>query len=200
MSTAQQLCYCCYCGSKLALRQVAGDTEPRPWCEQCKLAHYQNPKILVAAFLHCGDKLLWTKRGIEPFKGLWAFPAGYAENGESLQQAAARELQEETGLQIDHKSMVPMSISSVLAIDQVYIVFRAQCTAEMTACTTPETLDWAWLNRQDAPWQAMAHPESKCLVEQVYTAIESGQFFIRIGDMAPTGNQHTCYPLLPTDH
>ena len=41
---------------------------------------------------------LIIKRGKEPSKGLWALPGGRQEAGETMAEAAARELQEETGL------------------------------------------------------------------------------------------------------
>jgi ADP-ribose pyrophosphatase YjhB (NUDIX family) len=196
MSTTQTLNYCSYCGEPLVLKAVKGDDRDRPWCESCQVAHYRNPTILVASFLHCGNKLLWTRRGIEPGKGKWAFPAGFVECGESLQQAAARELKEETTIDLDPNQLIPMSISSVLPIDQIYVVFRYPCGSELQACTTPETLEWAWLDKEHAPWDAMAHIHSRNLVEQVYAAVESQQHFIRVGHMANDGNLHHCYPLV----
>jgi ADP-ribose pyrophosphatase YjhB (NUDIX family) len=187
--------YCCYCGQGLVIKAVEGDDRNRPWCEQCQIAHYQNPTILVAAFLYCQDKLLWTRRGIDPGKNKWAFPAGFVECGESLQQAAARELFEETTIKVKPEQLIPMSISSVLPIDQIYVVFRCPCDTELQARTTPETLEWAWLDRAHAPWHEMAHTHSKALVEQVYTAVESQQHFIRVGHMAEDGNRHHSYPL-----
>ena len=195
MSPQKTLRFCSYCGQGLITRVPEGDERERPWCEQCGVAHYQNPTILVAAFLHCGDKLLWTQRGIEPGKGKWAFPAGFVECDESLQQAAARELMEETAIEVEADKLIPMSLSSVLPIDQIYVVFRYPCASEIPASKTPETLDWAWLRRDEAPWEQMAHIHSKRLVEQVYTAVETGQFFMRVGHMGSSGNHHQCYAL-----
>ncbi len=67
--------------------------------------HYKYPHPSVTTdciiFGFDGTKLnvLLIERGIEPYKGCWAFPGGFIKMDESAEQGALRELREETGLQ-----------------------------------------------------------------------------------------------------
>lgn len=56
------------------------------------------PKLgAIAVVLH-QDHLLLAQRGKDPDRGLWGFPGGHVEPGETALEAAARELREETGV------------------------------------------------------------------------------------------------------
>lgn len=62
---------------------------------------YARPALSVDCVVFGLDshlKVLLIERGLDPFKGSWALPGGFVEMDESLDEAARRELEEETGL------------------------------------------------------------------------------------------------------
>jgi 8-oxo-dGTP diphosphatase len=61
----------------------------------------ERPILGVGAVVLAGSRVLLVKRANEPLKGEWSLPGGAVEVGETLEAAVAREIQEETGLEIE---------------------------------------------------------------------------------------------------
>ena len=58
------------------------------------------PRVAVGAIVVKEGRVLLVRRGQPPSEGLWAIPGGRVELGETMQEAAEREILEETGLTI----------------------------------------------------------------------------------------------------
>ena len=63
------------------------------------------PRVAADAILMMGGKLVLVKRGHEPFEGCYALPGGFVECGETTEEAAKREVLEETGVRTAIKSL-----------------------------------------------------------------------------------------------
>jgi 8-oxo-dGTP diphosphatase len=59
------------------------------------------PLVGVGAIIIEQDRVVLVKRGHAPLQGTWSIPGGVLEVGETLRQAAAREVLEETGLTVE---------------------------------------------------------------------------------------------------
>ena len=94
----EQINFCQRCGAALAEKEVEG--RARRYCASCGFIVFLDPKVAAAVLVEVDGRLVLVRRGIEPAMGRWAFPSGYVDRGEALEEAAAREVREETGLDV----------------------------------------------------------------------------------------------------
>lgn len=88
--------YCPVCAAPLAPRVVFG--RPRKCCTACDYVQFRSPACAVAVVVARGREILMIRRGIEPYRGCWGLPGGYQDYHEGPQEAAVREVREETGI------------------------------------------------------------------------------------------------------
>lgn len=91
--------YCPICAHTLEPHKSGGRV--RPTCPNCGYVHYVNPVPTVGVVIEIDGGLVLIKRGHPPHAGEWAFPSGYVEADERLEEAAVREAEEETGLKVE---------------------------------------------------------------------------------------------------
>jgi len=147
--------FCPSCGAKLARRIPEGDHLPRFVCDGCGTIHYENPKLVAGCVPESGGRILLCRRAIEPRLGFWTVPAGFMENGETLQQAAARECQEEALARVAIED--PCAIVHVLHAHQVHVLFRA-VLADGAYGVGVESLEVGLYEERDIPWPEIAFP------------------------------------------
>lgn len=92
-----QFAYCPKCGAKSFVER----NEKAKQCTACGFVYYFNPSSSVACFIrNPQDELLLVRRAKEPAKGTLDLPGGFVDLFESAEEAARREVKEETGLDL----------------------------------------------------------------------------------------------------
>ena len=165
--------YCSSCGARVIEKVPDGDDRSRFVCESCHTIHYQNPKIVAGCIPEWNGRLLLCRRAIEPRHGLWTLPAGFMENGETTEQAAARETWEEARARLENMTLY--GVFSIPHISQVYIIFRACLQAEEYA-PGPESLEVRLFEEHEIPWDELAFPVMKLSLEKYYSDVKKNDF------------------------
>jgi ADP-ribose pyrophosphatase YjhB (NUDIX family) len=145
--------FCSACGQPVTLQIPDGDHLPRHVCTSCGTIHYQNPRIIAGCVIDVDGRILLCKRAIEPRRGYWTIPAGFMENGESVQAAAAREAMEEALANVKIGSL--LAIVNVLRAHQVHIMFRARLQHPDFGIG-PESLETGLYEESEIPWPDIA--------------------------------------------
>src|SRR5215470_1156979 len=101
MDASDEPRFCAACGGALLRAQPDGDGAMRWRCAACGRPTYRNPAVGVAVVLLDGATILLGRRARGPYQGRWCIPCGYVEWDEDLRDAARREMEEETGLQVE---------------------------------------------------------------------------------------------------
>jgi ADP-ribose pyrophosphatase YjhB (NUDIX family) len=141
--------YCTQCGSTVSRRWVAEDRCERFVCDSCRIVHYQNPRVLVVCVVVLGDKLLMCRRAHEPERGKWIAPSGFLEIGETLQEGAARETFEETGVIVRPDSMHLYSVVDIAGAEQVAVVLRTHLSAPPVIQPGPECSEVRFMSEDE---------------------------------------------------
>lgn len=145
--------YCSYCAGCLSLRIPPKDTVARYVCDKCQTIFYQNPRLVVGTLPRWDDAVLLCKRSIEPRQGFWTLPSGYLENGETVEEGAMRETEEEAGARV---SVVRLfSVYSLPHVNQVYLIFLSDLK-DLDFEAGDESLEVRLFRQEEVPWEQIA--------------------------------------------
>jgi ADP-ribose pyrophosphatase YjhB (NUDIX family) len=130
-----------------------------PVCTGCAFVYYLAPKLVAGTLPVRDGRVLLTRRGIEPARGLWTFPGGYVDWGEDVREAARRETLEEVELAVDVGGLA--GIYSYPGAPVVVIVYHATVPdGAEPASSTHEVLEAAYFGPEEIPWTSLAFPST----------------------------------------
>lgn len=129
------------------------------------MIHYQNPLLVLGCVPQWEDRILLCRRAIEPRRGYWTVPAGFMENGETMQAAAARECYEEALAKVEIGSL--LAVVNVTHAGQVHVMFRARLLAPEFA-PGPESLEVGLYAEAEIPWSELAFPSGEFTLRRFF--------------------------------
>jgi len=100
LTLGEEPLFCPACGDPVVERTMEPDHRPRLVCPRGHVT-WRNPRIVVGTLPVRHGRVFLARRSIEPAAGLWTYPGGFLEVGESAQEGARRETEEETLLRVE---------------------------------------------------------------------------------------------------
>lgn len=181
--------FCSNCGATVVHKIPEGDNLPRYVCEACNTIHYQNPRMVVGCVPVWEDKVLLCKRGIEPRYGLWTVPAGFMENGETLDAGALRETLEEACARVNIDKLY--AVYNIPHVNQVYLLFLARLK-DLDFKAGSETQEVRLFREDEIPWDQIAFATVRNTLTHFFADRARKQFGFHLGTIErPLSVPHT---------
>jgi len=134
---------------------------------------------LVVRVVDALPQVLLTRRGIDPYKGMWDFPGGYLENGELPEAGLARELEEELGVRIARPRLFSVGIDEYLRDDVaeearfvLSIYYRCEIPADAPLAAADDVAEAAWFPLHQPP-EGMAFVSNRRTLAELRAAWEA---------------------------
>jgi ADP-ribose pyrophosphatase YjhB (NUDIX family) len=160
--TPEGIRFCPLCGARLERRPVGWEKKLEMVCSSCGFVYFLGQKVVACTIAMEADRILLTRRAINPAQGKWTFPGGYVDWGEPVERAAIRETLEETGLTVDLGGLI--GVYSYVATPVVVVVYEALITGGiLTPCHENDRVEW--VARGEIPWSELAFPSTRAALQ-----------------------------------
>lgn len=144
--------FCPACGKPLTSKQLEEDHRPRLVCPDGHVT-WRNPRLVVGTLPVRDGRVHLARRSIEPGIGRWTYPGGFLELGESAQEGARRETEEETRLLVEVGRLV--GAYSRPHVGVVTLIYEATIVGGEVA-PGAETSEVRAFGRDEIPWDELA--------------------------------------------
>jgi ADP-ribose pyrophosphatase YjhB (NUDIX family) len=157
--------HCVRCGAALA--------GSPPTCPVCNHVHYLDPKLAACVIFPWEGGTFLMKRGIPPGYGLWTYPGGYVDRGETVEAAAVRETREEAGVGVRLTAL--LGIYSYPGQTAVIVVYAGEVTDGIPRALS-ESLEARVFTEPEIPWDELAFPSTVEALRDYFAARKAGGF------------------------
>lgn len=151
--------YCPRDGTKLVPTRIDG--RDRPGCPVCGFADFLHVQIGANTIVERDGRVLLVKLNYGPREGRWALPGGLVEMGETPEEAAVRETEEETGLATAIDGLLTTYMRPGAPI--IIVVYRAHILSGDLRIAPEEVAEAAFFPRDELPpleelaWPSTVH-------------------------------------------
>jgi len=165
--------FCSSCGAPVTHEIPDGDNRHRHICGSCDEIHYKNPNVVVGVIAEWQGRIILCRRAIEPRIGYWTMPAGYLEINESTDEGAAREAEEEAGIDVEIGDL--LTLINIPQIGQVQMIYQGTLRSPDFEAGI-ESLEVKLVTEDEIPWDELAFPTVKISLEHYYASRRAGEF------------------------
>ncbi len=158
---AREWRYCPWCGQGLVETYVFGANHMV--CPNCEFIYFPRPNLVVMIIVEHQGKILLGKRNMQPGKGKWTLLGGYVGRGETVEEAAVREIREETNLDVQVEAL--LGLYDDLDTPLVLAVYSARVKKEPVELTrqAEEIRELAFFSVENLP--ELAFPSDKHIID-----------------------------------
>jgi 8-oxo-dGTP diphosphatase len=143
---------------------------------------YKNPVPAVDAIIQMDTQILLVKRKNEPFRGYMAIPGGFVNEGETVEDAAKREVREETSLDIELVDILgvysdPKRDPRGHIMSTVFIAYvPANGNKSVEGLAADDASELEWIDLEVMPNEKFAFDHKRILMDYIKWK-ESGETF-----------------------
>jgi 8-oxo-dGTP diphosphatase len=147
-----------------------------------KEQNYRNPTPTVDSIIQKDSRILLVKRKNEPFKGYFALPGGFVNEGERVEEAAKREVKEETSLDIE-----PIDILGVYSdpkrdprghiMSTVFIGKISRDKDKVSALAQDDAEEVSWIKLDEIDNTSLAFDHKKIILDYKLWQRSGGTFW-----------------------